>query len=137
MAKKVTMKADGEKNGVSPDALRKAIDEISRLKGLASEYAGLAGKATQQAVEQHGLDKTSLTFARRLNDMEDSKRDAVVTSSLDYWEKLGFLDGGLFNDDLIGRLEAIVTRYHNQKGGSNVTPLRSEADRAVDDKLLN
>ena len=135
MAKKVSMKDEQASTGVSPENLKKAVAEISRQKQLASEYAGNAGKATQQAVEQHGLEKTSLTFARRLSDMEASKRDAVVQASLDYWEKLGFLDGGFFNEDLVARLEAIVTRAHNQKGNV-VSMYRSAADQNVDDKLL-
>lgn len=106
MAEKLTPTA--EVKGVSPDDLRKAVAEISRQKTLASEYAGNAGKATANAVERFGLEKTALTFARRLSDVEEGKRAAIVRSSLEYWWKLGFFAQLDAFDDVANTLQQIL-----------------------------
>lgn len=103
--------------GVSADDLKRVISEISRQKQLASEYAGNAGKATSNAVDQHGLEKTALTFARRLTEMEEGKRESVIRSSIEYWHKLGFFSQLSLFDDLVKTLEAIledIRRNDNQ-----------------------
>lgn len=111
MAKKAKMDEGSaqEAKGISAEDLKRTIAEISRQKKLASEYAGNSGKATATAVERYGLEKTALTFARRLSEMEDGKRQAVIRASIDYWFKLGFLDQIDAFDDLIATLEAILT----------------------------
>lgn len=120
-----------EATGVEAADLKRVIAEAVRQKQLASEYAGNAATVTRGAVEQYGLEKTAFTFARRLSEMEDAKRDAVVVALIDYCEKLGFLDGGLFPDELIARLQAIIDRAHNA-----VPSPRSAADKAADDAIL-
>jgi hypothetical protein len=116
MAKK--QKMDGEApRGIAEADLKRVVAEIGRQKKLASEYAGNAGKATQNACEQYGLEKTALTFARRLADMEDGKRQAVIRATIDYWNKLGFFDQIDAFDDLLATFETIVGRAHNVKDG--------------------
>ncbi|ELT50974.1 hypothetical protein [Brucella intermedia] len=95
--------------GVSPEDLKRVIAEIGRQKKHASEYAGLAGKATQNAVEQYGLEKTALTFARRLNDMEEGKRQSIIRASLEYWRKLDFFAQHDAFSDLIELMREIVS----------------------------
>ena len=118
--------------GVNANDLKRVIAEAVRQKQAAAEYNSNAATVTRGAVEQYGLDKTAFTFTRRLSELEDAKRDAIVLASLDYWEKMGFLDGGLFPEDMIARLKAIVDRNHNAARRT-----RNAADKAVDDALLN
>ena len=116
MAKQAKATDAAKSGGVNATDLKRVVTEISRQKGRASEAAGLAGKATQQAVEQYGLEKTALTFARRISDMEEGKRQGVIRASIEYWHKLGLLDQIDMFDDLIPTLEEIVQRAHNQRG---------------------
>lgn len=90
--------------------LRRVVDEIKRQKELASEYAGNAASSTKNACERYGLEKTALTFVRRLDAMEETKRSAVIRNLIDYADKLGHLDQFDAFDDLIGIMEAIVER---------------------------
>ncbi|WP_245501732.1 hypothetical protein [Mesorhizobium sp. M2A.F.Ca.ET.039.01.1.1] len=103
-----TTSAKEARGGVSAEDLKRVIGEISRQKKHASEYAGLAGKATQAAVEQHGLEKTALTFARRLNEMEDGKRQSVLRSLIEYSHKLDFFAQQDAFSDLIELFREIV-----------------------------
>lgn len=83
---------DAGKRGVSSKDLRKSVDEINKHKKNASEHAGLSGKATSNAVEQFGLEKNALTQAAKMDHMEPAKRQAIMRSSIEYWDKLGFFD---------------------------------------------
>ncbi|ABS14258.1 hypothetical protein I6H96_02690 [Brucella anthropi] len=119
MAKKAKMdtaSATAAKGGVAPEDLKRVIAEIGRQKKHASEYAGLAGKATQNAVEQYGLEKNALTFSRRLSDMEDGKRQAIIRSSIEYWSKLGFFAQLDAFSDLIELMRAIVAEADGNDG---------------------
>lgn len=91
MAKRITKAADSA-DGISREDLRKGVNEIKRQKSLASEYAGNAGKSTSNLVERFGLDKTALTFARRLDEMEEGKRASALRAVLEYSYKLGHFD---------------------------------------------
>ena len=116
MAKRAKPKDASQSRGVTTEDLRRVVADISKNKTQASNYAGLAGKATQSAVEQYGLEKTALTFVRRLNDMEEGKRQSVLRSLVDYSNKLGFFDQIDAFDDLLATLEEIVSRTHNSRG---------------------
>lgn len=131
MAKNIKEKAS-KPEGVSAEDLKRAVAEITRQKKSAAEYTSNAGTVARGAIEKHGLEKTAFTIARKLSEMETAKRDAIVIASLDYFEKLGFLDGGLFNEGLIARLQSIIDRNHNTAGAS-----RSDDERAVDGALLS
>jgi len=132
MARRASMK-EGEGDGlkrITAAQLKREVEEISRQKGLASEYAGNAGKATQSAVERFGLEKTALTFARRLHDMEEAKRSGVIRASIEYWVKLGFLDQLDMFSDTAEMLSDILKRAHN------VQPAKKSADDAAVDEAL-
>jgi len=109
MAKKMSG-ADAARGGVTSADLKRVIEDINRHKENASEHAGLAGKATQQAVERFGLEKTALTFNARLSRMEAAKRQGILRSQIDYADKLGFFDEIDAFDDLIDVLEGIVRK---------------------------
>ena len=126
------MKDAGEHTPITTEDLKRVIAEAVRQKQLAAEYNSNAATVTRGAVDQYGLEKTAFTFARRLSELEDGKRDGIVVALLDYCEKLGFLDGGLFPEEMIDRLKATIERNHNA-----ARPKRSKADKAVDDALLN
>lgn len=117
MAKRAKPSDASQSRGVTAEDLKRVINDISKNKSQASNYAGLAGKATQSAVEQYGLEKTALTFTRRLNDMEAGKRQSVLRSLVDYADKLGHFDQIDAFDDLIPILKRIVDRAHNSRGG--------------------
>lgn len=120
MAKKLSKKSEDIK-GISADDLKREIAEVSRQKGLASEYAGNAGKATASAIERHGLEKTAFTFARRLSDVEEGKRSAIIRSSLDYWNKLGFFDQFSLFDDIRDTLRAILEEIEQNDNSKPAT----------------
>ena len=106
MAKKI--KEAPSRDGIASKDLRGVIADINRLKDSASEASGLAGKRTQQACEQYGLEKTALTFVSRLDRMEPAKRQGILREVIHYAYKAGhFAEIDAF-DDLIDRLEAIV-----------------------------
>ncbi|WP_336801675.1 hypothetical protein [Kaistia sp. MMO-174] len=137
MAKNKLTSAD-KVGGVSAEDLRKAIEEISRQKSLASEYAGLAGKATQGAVERHGLEKNALTFTRRIHDMEENKRSSVIYSSIDYWNKLGLFDQGDAFNDPIELFREIVAQADAARGTSKPEKRKLPAeDKALNDALTH
>lgn len=127
MAKDV---ADEEKT-VTPDDLRRVIDEINRQREFATEYNANASQVARGAIEQYGLERTAFGFARKLIGMEEGKRNAILVSLIDYTEKLGLLDPGLFPDDLTDRLQALVARAHNSVGAP-----RSDEEKAVTNALL-
>lgn len=95
---------------IAPADLRRVVDEIKRQKELASEYAGNAASSTKTACERYGLEKTALTFVRRLDALEETKRSAVIRNLLAYADMLGHLDQFDAFDDLIGIMERIVER---------------------------
>lgn len=115
--------------GVSAEDIKRVVDDINRHKENASENAGLAGKATQQACDRYNLDKTALTFSARMKRMETAKRQGIMRGSLDYWDKLGFFDEIDAFDDLIPAMERIIERAHAREGKS------AKADPAVSSLL--
>ena len=56
--------ADEEKT-VTPEDLRRAIDEINRQREFATEYNANASQVARGAIEQYGLERTAFGFARR------------------------------------------------------------------------
>lgn len=128
MAKRAkASEAEVESGGISGDDLKRVIEEASRQKALSAEYAGNHGSVVKNACERYGLEKTAFTFARRLRDMEDGKRQGVIRALLDYGEKLGFFDQIDVFDDTVGTLRRIVERA---EGTASAAP---EPDAPVDD----
>lgn len=105
MAKKLKAEAS---TSISADELRRVIREAQNHKTSASEASGRHGKVISGAVEQYGLEKNALTFARRLADMEEGKRQSVIRALIEYSWKLGFFDQLDAFDDLVATLREIV-----------------------------
>lgn len=128
MAKNIKEK---EIQSATAEDLERVISEINRQKQNAAEYNQNAGTVARGAIENYGLERTAFAFVRKLVGMEASKRNAVLASLIDYSEKLGLLDPGLFPNDLTERLQALVNRAHNM-----VATPRSDAEKAIDGALL-
>jgi hypothetical protein len=79
-------------NDLDNEKLLAAIEEINVHKREAKEASGLAGKATAEAVEKFGCEKNALTFVARVAMMERTKRNSVVTNTLSFFMKAGWLD---------------------------------------------
>lgn len=129
MAREVKEKKS--ETGIAREDLRRVLAEATRQKRNASEYSGLHGKVVANAVEQYGIEKTAFTFTRRLSEMEEGKRQAIIRSLLDYGHKAGFFDQLDLFDETVVLLETIAAeikgRRHNQGG----------ADSKVVDDLLD
>ena len=115
MAKNI--KEEAKTDEITSEDLIRVLNEIDRQKKHASEYAGLAGKATQNAVERYGLEKNALTMTRKLKGFEDGKRQSVLRAFIKYNWLAGHFKQIDMHDDLIDLLEEIVeearSRGHN------------------------
>lgn len=125
---------DDDLQAIDHGDFRRAVQEIIRQKANAAEYVGLAGQATKQAVENLGLNRKALAFAISLQKADEPKRNDMLRSVILYSDILGFFspDQGEMFDSIIGALEAIVARAHNQP-----RPAKSSQDEATDAALLN
>lgn len=132
MAKRAKMTDEPETGDKTIDAqdLRRVVDEINRQKSNASEYAGLAGKATQQAVENYGLERQALTWSRKLDGTEAVKRQSVFSALLDYCDKLGHFDQLDAFGGPLAKMAEIVNRQHNSIGAQ-------PADADLNERLVN
>lgn len=107
MAKKMKPPAGGH-SAITAEDFVQVVKDINRLKDQASEASGLAGKRTQQAVDQHGLEKTALTFTARLDRMEPAKRQGILRALLRYSKLAGhFAEIDMF-DDTVDTLREIL-----------------------------
>lgn len=116
--------------GVAKKDLKSVIADINRLKDSASEASGLAGKRTQQACEQYGLEKTALTFTARLERMEPAKRGGIVRSLHEYFHKAGFYDQIDAFDDVVDTLKSIIADIEGDGGDDKP---RERDDTIMDD----
>lgn len=80
--------------GVSASDLKRAVDEILRQKQNASEYNGLAGKATANAIERLSLDRKALSIVVGLKRLDDAKRQATLLGRYRLRRQDGILRSG-------------------------------------------
>lgn len=113
------LKDERSPTGISADDLKRVIGEAVRQKQLASEYSGLHGKVVSNAVEQYGIEKNAFTLTRRMYEMEEGRRMAIVRSTIDYWHKIGFFDQVDAFDDVIDLMRRIVSE--NDRGASRAS----------------
>lgn len=78
--------------GITADQVKTVLVDLTKKKDKASEYAGQVGAATSAAVEKYGIDKNALTTVRRMNGMEETKRQAFLSGVIDLSYKAGFFD---------------------------------------------
>lgn len=101
------------------EALKVSIAHINKQKEKASEYSGLAGKATAEAVEQHNFDKKALTFVAQLARKEPAQQEATLCAIVQYAEAMGmFAHVDMFND-AIGAMKNVIA---NAEGASGKGP---------------
>lgn len=127
MAKKQKME-DAPKHGVDAAELRRSVEEILRQKDNASEYSGLAGKATQMAIEKHSLDRRALGIIVSLKRADEQKRQTTLRSIFEYADKMGFFDQIDAFDDLLDTMKGIIDRASDQQ---NSAPADDNVVRAM------
>jgi len=111
--------ADEAKNDgrepITPIELKTVLRDLSAKKDKASEAAGLIGKATSTAVERYGLEKNALTQVRRMQGMEETKRQAFLSSTIEYAYKAGFFDQIDAFDPMSAMLKEILDHIEGNK----------------------
>jgi hypothetical protein len=115
--------------GMDPAEFQRVIGEINRQKKNSSEYQGMAGKLTRDAIDQHSLDRVSFGFVMRLSRMDEAKKQAAIRSFMDYAERAGFLDQQDAFSDLTDLLAGLVERLKAR------IPNRPRDASAVDDAV--
>jgi aconitase B len=101
MAKNVTY----IQKGITPEQLKRTLHDASLQRDKAAEATAEQASIMRAAIEQHGLDKTALTFSRRLETFEASKRNATIRAALEYWAKLGYFDQRDAFDDMLEMIQ--------------------------------
>ena len=119
---------DAPKHGVDAAELRRSVEEILRQKDNASEYSGLAGKATQMAIEKHSLDRRALGIIVSLKRADEQKRQTTLRSIFEYADKMGFFDQIDAFDDLLDTMKGIIDRASDQQ---NSAPADDNVVRAM------
>lgn len=121
--------------GLDAGEFQRVIGEINRQKKNASEYQGMAGKLTRDAIDQHSLDRVAFAFIMRLSRMDEAKKQAAIRAFIDYAERAGFLDQlDAFSDltDLLaGMVDRLKARIPNRPRAGD------DADAAVDDAIMH
>lgn len=107
MADKLKPGATGK---LDRDALKRCVADINRHKADASEYNGLAGQATKNAVETYNFDKKALTFVANLARKEPSQQLTTLTNLIVYAEAMHMFDQLDMFNDAVGAMQAVVDR---------------------------
>ena len=92
----------------APEEVRKAVEEIIRQKGLASEYQSSSGGLTRSFVKRFSLDAKAATVAIGMKKQDEQKRQAFISDSLRLWKDLGYFDQLDAFSDPVAKLEEIV-----------------------------
>lgn len=122
MAKKLDKEsAAAESDGINAETLKRVVENINKPKEKASEYVGLSGKATAEAVDKYSLNRQALTQAAKLQRMDGQKRQAFLRDFLRYAHLLGHFDQIDALDDTVATMEGIA-RDARQRGGGGRKP---------------
>lgn len=126
MAEKLKADAAAPK-GIAEKDLKRVVKDIIRHKQNASENAGLAGKATSQAVEQYSLDPKALGIVVGLVKKNDlAKAMGTLRSIVDYADKAGLFDQIDAFDDVHEIFERISKRGKNVRPNHGVPSSKDE-----------
>lgn len=115
MAEKAS-KSEKKTQALTRDRLVQIASEADRQRDLAAEYQGQHGGVIRNAVEQYGLDRKAFGFTRAVLKMEAVKQRATIAASLEYLEWLGAFDQIDAFDDLVDRLDGLLTRIRGRNG---------------------
>lgn len=98
---------------------KRVLLEADRQSGLASEYAGSAGKVLRDAIDRMSLNRKGVQITRSLNKLDDAKRHETIRCTLEYWEAAGFFDQtdafSDITDQLRGLLDRLTGRIPNRE----------------------
>jgi hypothetical protein len=119
--------------GADPAEFQRLIAEINRQKKNSSEYQGMAGKLTRDAIDQHSLDRVAFGFVMRLSRMDEAQKQAAIRSFIDYAERAGFLDQMDTFSDLTDLMAGVVDRLKARI--PNRPRDASAVDQAVDEAI--
>lgn len=97
--------------------LKRGIEEYERQVSNASEYQGLAGQAIKTMIERHHLNRKALRVILAANKMELQKRQAFYRQVLELAHKAGHFDQTDAFDDILDRMEEIVSEVRERGEG--------------------
>lgn len=137
MAKREKLKPNPAK--LAAEDFQRVVKDIRHAKENASEYVGMAGQATKNAIDRYGLDRKALSFAVGLAKAEETKRMETLRCVLLYADHLGYFSQGDMFSDLIDAMKDIIKRSDNgapaDAGEVDDTDLTDDDDKALDDDL--
>ena len=93
---------------VAKEDIQRVIREATQQKQRASEYQSSVGGFIKGQIERFELDRTAFNWTLRLNNMEPTRKQAVLREFLDYSLKAGHFDQVDMFDDMGGTLEEIL-----------------------------
>lgn len=110
---------------ITSEEIKRYVREYRDNAADASEAAGLAGQAVKNAIERHNLDRKAFRFVLGLDKMEPAKRQACLRGLLEYAHKLDmFSDVDAF-DDILDRMEGIVSEVRERGSAPSADPIVS------------
>lgn len=99
-----------------PETLRSDISLVNDMKARAAEENGRAAKATAEACDRSGYDKTAFTFVAKLARKEPAQALQTIAAAVVYAEAEGlFRQMDMFND-AVSAMQAVIDRA--QAGGA-------------------
>lgn len=90
-------------NGIkelTPATLKNELQAMISAKKEASEKGGTVGKLTSQLCEKYGLMPQAVTGTRKMLEMQDDKRQAIMRQQIQLWNIMGWFDQIDAFDDL-------------------------------------
>jgi hypothetical protein len=124
--------ADKTTTDLTAKAMKKVVSDIQANKSKASEFNGAAGKAQQQFMKKHDLDRKAFNFVVGLDKQEPVNQQASLRGVIKYAHLMGMFDEVDMYDDMVPVLEQIIeevnARRHNQTEPDNVTKLATGGD---------
>lgn len=106
--------APAAETGLDHAEFRRVLEEADRQSGLASEYAGSAGKVIRDAIDRMSLNRKAVQITRSLNKLDPAKRNEAVRCAIEYFEAAGFFDQTDAFSDITDQLTALVDRLKSR-----------------------
>ncbi|SOC37057.1 hypothetical protein SAMN05892877_103401 [Rhizobium subbaraonis] len=111
---------------ISKEEIKRVLRDYQSNAADAVEAAGAAGQVVKSAIERHNLNRKALRFTLGLAKMDPAKRQTTLRCLLEYAHKLDmFSDTDAF-DDILDRMENIVTEVRERGGARSADPVVSQ-----------
>lgn len=107
-------KAKTQAAGLDHDEFRRLLAEADRQSGLASEYAGSAGKVIRDGIDRLSLNRKAVQMTRSLNKLDPAKRNEAIRCLHEYIEAAGFYDQMDAFSDAVDYLAQLVDRLKSR-----------------------